>query len=254
MIDQKHLDAEVQRLLEILYTKRFEKLGAIDLKRLMKKNPYLFRSIGINDPNELVEALLDAFLSSSDETIFGNDFFEPLAYWTATAASKDDPDTVVSVGSASGMDIAIETATAFLAIAVKSGTNIFNAQSNKGQSSEFKELQARLRKMGKEIRPIVGYGYGRHQSRSSSSAEKHAGQAFWHLLSNEADYYLRISDSIGKYATQHKTEYERAYIRTKTRILKQLVINFVDDEGCLDWRAIFRYNSGEGRPGRLAEE
>lgn len=251
MIDQAQLDAEIQRLLDILYKKRFEKLAEIDLKRLLKKNPFLFRSVGIQDPNELIEAMLDAFLSSSDETIFGNDFFEPLAYWTATAANKDKKDTTVSIGSASGMDIAIETANAFLAIAVKSGTNIFNAQSTKGQSAEFRELQARLRKMGKEIRPIVGYGYGRHKAKTSSSTEKHAGQAFWQLISGEDDFYLRISDSIGKYASEHKEVYAAEYIKTKSRLLRQLALNFVDEDGTLNWQKIFKYNSGIERPEKL---
>ena len=141
MIDQASLDQEIQRLLNILYDKRFKKLNEVDLKRLLKKNPYLFRSIGIDDPNVLVEAMLDAFLSSSDETYFGNDFFEPLAYWTAkNAVLVDDKERVVTVGSASGTDLAIETANSYLAIAVKSGTNIFNSQSTKGQSTEFLEL------------------------------------------------------------------------------------------------------------------
>jgi len=89
MIDQKNLDQEIQGLLNILYEKRFKKLNEVDLQRLLKKNPFLFRSIGIDDPNELIEAMLDAFLSSSDETFFGNDFFELLAYWTAKNAVLD---------------------------------------------------------------------------------------------------------------------------------------------------------------------
>lgn len=253
MISQEKLDAEIQRLLGILYEKRLEKLLNTDLKRLLKKNPYLYRSIGLEDPNELVEALLDAFLSSSDETLFGNDFFEPLAYWTAKEASVDGPEKreAVTVGSASGTDLAIETNKSYLAIAVKSGTNIFNSQSSKGQSTEFLELKSRLRKLGKEIRPILGYGYGRHRAKKESKHEKHAGQAFWLLLSNEENFYIRISDTIGKFATQHRQEYLEKYGKTKNRILRELMLNFVETSGELNWGKIVEYNSGITRPAPL---
>lgn len=253
MIEQQLLDAEIEQLLNTLYKKRFSKLEEVDLNRLLKKNPFLFRSIGIDDPNELVVAMLDAFLSSSDETLFGNDFFEPLAYWTAKNAqlNGDDKREAVTVSSASGADLSIETATSYLAIAVKSGTNIFNSQSTKGQSSEFRELQARLRKMGKEIRPIVGYGYGRHKATKASKNEKHAGQAFWHLLSGEENFYIRIFNTIGKYAIPHRQVYLQKYNKTKNRILKQLTINFVEDNGDLSWKKIIEYNSGAVRPAKL---
>jgi len=253
MIDQENLDQEVQGLLNILYEKRFKKLNEVDLQRLLKKNPFLFRSIGIDDPNELIEAMLDAFLSSSDETFFGNDFFEPLAYWTAKNAvlHADNKRESVTIGSASGTDLAIETATSYLAIAVKSGTNIFNSQSTKGQTAEFVELQSRLRKMGKEIRPILGYGYGRHKASHRSKSEKHAGQAFWLLLSGEENFYIRIFDTIGKYAISHREEYLKKYSKTKNRILKQLMCNFVDDNGELNWQKIVEYNSSMIKPEKL---
>ncbi|OOV86691.1 PmeII family type II restriction endonuclease [Oceanospirillum linum] len=255
MIKQDALDREISRLLNILYEKRFAKLDEIDLKRLLKKNPYLFRSIGLNDSSELIEAMLDAFLSSSDETLFGNDFFEPLAFWTAKNAVLVDHEKreSVTVGSASGTDLAIETANSYLAIAVKSGTNIFNSQSTKGQSTEFLELKSRLRKLGKEIRPIIGYGYGRNKAAKASKTEKHAGQAFWYLLSGEKDFYLRISDSIGKFALEHRQQYMESYKRTKNRLLKQLAINFVDDSGELNWHKIVEYNSSIDKPCKLLE-
>lgn len=254
MINQDDLDGEISRLLDILYSKRFAKLEEIKLHRLLQKNPYLFRAIGLNDCSELIDAQLDAFLSSSDETLFGNDFFEPLALWAASNAKVDPSEQrVVTVGSASGTDLAIETIDSYLAIAVKSGTNIFNSQSTKGQSSEFLELQSRLRKLKKEIRTIIGYGYGRNKASKKSTKEKHAGQAFWALLSGEENFYLRISDSIGKFAAEHRQKYLESYNKTKNRLLKQLVLNFVDDSGTLNWHKIVEYNSSIAKPEKLKE-
>lgn len=45
---------------------------------LKRKNPYLFRAKNIQTSGEFVKYALDAFLSSSEETMFGN-FLEKLA-------------------------------------------------------------------------------------------------------------------------------------------------------------------------------
>ena len=60
-----------------------QKLRELTLNDLLNKNPYLYRSDGIQRPGHLLDGLLIARISSSDETIFGNEFFEPLALWVA---------------------------------------------------------------------------------------------------------------------------------------------------------------------------
>ena len=67
------------------------------------------RAIGIQKVSEIVTQILLAYMSSSDETIFGDAFFEPLVKFCS-----------------GGVDVAIETETVYKAISVKSGPNIFN--------------------------------------------------------------------------------------------------------------------------------
>ena len=74
MIEAKALEDQVGLLLSVLYAKRFASLEKLRLKRLLDKNPYLYRALGIEDSLELLRQLLIAFVSSSDETLFGNDF------------------------------------------------------------------------------------------------------------------------------------------------------------------------------------
>lgn len=106
MISQALLEQKVGLLLQTLYTKRFAALDKLTLGELLKKNPYLYRALGLNQPAELITQLLAARISSSDETIFGNDFFEPLAVF---AAQHGQPDAQVAVGAGAGQDIAIES-------------------------------------------------------------------------------------------------------------------------------------------------
>ena len=55
------------------HQKRLEKLNTINLKDLLKrKNPYLFKAKNIQTASELVKGLVDAFVSSSEEGMFGN--------------------------------------------------------------------------------------------------------------------------------------------------------------------------------------
>lgn len=251
MIDESKLEVKVGELLKVLYSKRFAALEGLSLTKLINKNPYLYRALGINDPTVFIDQLLAARISSSDETIFGNDFLEPLALWSAKESDHNDDSRTVTVGSAAGQDLAIETAKEYLAIAVKSGKNIFNSQSTKGQSKEFDDLQSRLKKLGKQFRPIIGYGYGRKTNKVESPTEKMAGQVFWELLTGESDYFIRVARAIGKCAESHAGDYKKEYDKHKFRLLRAFMLNFVSESGEVLWDEVVKYNSGKDRPKRL---
>ncbi len=254
MISDTDLQTEIGGLLATLYKKRFAALEKLSLDKLLGKNPYLYRALGISDPSEFVSQLMIAFVSSSDETIFGNDFFEPLAIFAArNGRGEGGEQRAVSVGAGAGQDIAIETATSYLAIAVKSGTNIFNSQSAKGQDSEFVALQARLKKLNKMFRPIVGHGYGRKSARVVSNVEKLAGQAFWQLLSGEVDFYLRISRAMEKFALDHGDGYKKEFEVKRNQLLRDFMITYVQQDGVILWDKVVAFNSAIDKPKRTTK-
>lgn len=253
MISDALLSAKVGALLGVLYAKRLQALDKLTLNALMAKNPYLYKALGLGKSSELVDQLLLARVSSSDETIFGNDFFEPLAMFTAQQyANGSNGSVIATVGAGAGQDLAIQTATAYLAISVKSGKNIFNSQSEKGQSGEFAQLQARLKKLNLMFRPVIGYGYGRKKApKIATPVEKIAGQKFWELLSGESDYYLRIARAMTPFASTHADEFKIALEKKSNQLLRQFLLNFVDDGGAIDWDKIVAYNSSSSAPKRL---
>lgn len=60
-----------QNIVAPFYTSRTNSLQKIKLTDLLKrKNPYLFRAKNLKAGQDLVKVMLDAFLSSSEETIF----------------------------------------------------------------------------------------------------------------------------------------------------------------------------------------
>lgn len=64
------------------HQRRIKSLESLTLDKLLKKNPYLFKAKNISTAGQLIESLLDAFLSSSEEKLFG-DFLENLAVFIA---------------------------------------------------------------------------------------------------------------------------------------------------------------------------
>src|SRR3990167_2149078 len=109
-IGARKLEELIKKHLDEFYSRRTAKLTGLNLtEALSKKNPYLFRAKGVQQASEIVAELLQAHISSSDETIFGDAFFEPIA----KAVSGGH------VGGGEGIDIIKETATTVTAYAVK---------------------------------------------------------------------------------------------------------------------------------------
>lgn len=68
------------------HEKKLAKLKALTLDTIIKrKNPYLFKAKGAVTANDLIEAVLDATVSSGEETIFGN-FLEKIAIFVCKEA------------------------------------------------------------------------------------------------------------------------------------------------------------------------
>ena len=137
--------------LDNFYTNLISNIDKLNIKKVMKrKNPYLFRAKAMNGAAQIIDAILAAFVSSSEETIFGNVFFEPIA----TAAAQGQK------ALAEGVDIMVERDNTIYAIAVKSGTSVFNADSRKKQEQNFMAASKLAQQAKKRFVPIVGYGYG----------------------------------------------------------------------------------------------
>jgi hypothetical protein len=75
--------AYVEAHIGAFHAARLRSLEAVTLTAILKrKNPYLFRAKNIRTAEALVKSLFDAYLSSQEETIFG-EFLEGLAIFIA---------------------------------------------------------------------------------------------------------------------------------------------------------------------------
>lgn len=247
-IDVAILENKISELLDIFFAKRCEALNELKLLNPVKrKNPYLYRAIGVSDASEIVEEILRAHVSSSDETIFGNDFFEPLAKWVAT---QHHTSARVAVSDGEGVDITIEATDFISPIAVKSGVNVFNASSKKKQGENFATLGRRLQKVRKHFDPIVGYCYGKKKqsSRATVNFKELAGQEFWEFLTGEQDFYLRIVRLMKNKPTEHRPQFQEAFDNAKNRFTLEFLSLFSDPKsGAINWDRLLEFNSGKNK-------
>jgi len=104
---------------------RIRLLENLKLWDLLKKNPYLFKAKNITKAQDLVEGLLDARLSSSEERLFG-DFLEDLAIFIVGKTCGGHKST------AQGVDLEFMNVGVHYVVSVKSGPNWGNSsQQNK---------------------------------------------------------------------------------------------------------------------------
>ena len=72
MICDKELSVFIEKSINEYHKKILGKLLELKLKNVLKrKNPYLFKVKGLDNPADLVKSILDAHLSSQEEAIFG---------------------------------------------------------------------------------------------------------------------------------------------------------------------------------------
>lgn len=220
------------------YTSLTEKLDKINVDKILKKkNPYLYRAKGICSAGQIVSGILAAFVSSSEETVFGNTFFEPLAM-------------VVSGGQKAvteGVDITVDKDNTIYSIAVKSGTSVFNADSRKRQEQNFQSAQRRAQQARKAFLPVVGYGYGRKKVKLENEKfyKELAGKDFWQWLTGDPEFYTKIIGFMGTKPDEYAKEFEEAYVRAENRMIRQFTVKYCKEDGSIDWDALIRFNSGD---------
>ncbi len=212
-------------------------LEHIDIKTVLKrKNPYLYRAKGIQNATQLVGGILSAYVSSSEETIFGNVFFEPLAI-----AVSGGQKAVTE-----GVDITVDQDDTIYSIAVKSGTSVFNADSRRRQEQNFQSAGRRVAQARKVFIPVVGYGYGKKRIRPGREKfyRELAGQDFWTWLTGDPDFYLKIIQYMGTMPDQYAQEFEDAYNRAENRLVRAFTTEFCQEDGSVDWDKLVCLNSG----------
>lgn len=103
-----------------------------------------------------MKGLLDAFLSSSEEKLFG-DFLEALAIFVASQTCNGHKST------APGVDLEFVNKEVHYIISVKSGPNWGNSSQQNKLEEDLQKAVRRVKQsqLGKNIQPVLGICYGK---------------------------------------------------------------------------------------------
>lgn len=229
----------IAKALDRYYTSLIEKVDGLNIKKIMKrKNPYLFRAKAVNGAAQIVDAILAAFISSSEETVFGNEFFEPIAI-AAVQGQK---------ALAEGVDIMVEQDDTIYAIAVKSGTSVFNADSRKKQEQNFMAAGKLAQQARKRFVPLVGYGYGKKKASGKGRPKFYgelAGKEFWAELTGDDEFYIKLIRLMDKLPEKYVEDFDEAYQKAANRLVREFTVEFCFEDGSIDWEKLVKFNSGD---------
>lgn len=222
------------------HQRRIGSLEALTLNRLLTKNPYLFRAKNITTAGALVESLLQAFLSSSEEKHFG-DFLEGLAVFVAGKTCMGHKSAV------QGVDLELIHRQTHYLISVKSGPNWGNSSQHKKLAQDLRDAVIRVRqsRSAPNVQPVLGICYGKTRTAYTRDGYlKIVGQNFWYLISEDKDLYTDIVEPIGYRAKEHNEAFEEARGRVVNRFTAEFIRRFCDTSGGIDWAKLVQFNSG----------
>ncbi len=229
----------VNRNIVNFHQKRISSLESLRLEKLLKKNPYLFKAKNIQTASQLMGGLLNAFLSSSEEKLFG-DFLEDLAIFVAGETCGGYKST------APGLDLEFENKGVHYIVSVKSGPSWGNSSQQSKLAEDLQKAVTRLKQSqhGKNVQSVLGICYGKTRTSYLRGYLKVVGQNFWYLISENENLYTEIVEPIGYRAKKHNDAFENERARVENRFTRDFVDRFCDEDGSIDWVKLVEFNSG----------
>ncbi len=248
-LNQEELFAYIsETVMKPFYEIRLAKLTALDLHSILKrKNPYLFKAKNIETSGDLVKYILDAFLSSQEETIFGN-LLESLAIFICEKVYKGHK---AEQGVLKSVDLEFIRDGKYYIVGIKSGPNWGNKDQVDRMKFNFRFAKKLLRKKGieNEIVAVNGCIYGKDNNpfkedkNPEESYYKLCGEEFWELVSGDRELYKKIILPLEKEAKKRGEHFSEIYASKSNEMIKEFSDNFLTKKGLIDWEKIIDFVS-----------
>lgn len=220
------------------HSNRLASLKELKLDNILKrKNPYLFKAKNVQIAGDLVKTILDAYLSSQEEGVFGS-FLEGLAIFVNEKAYGGKKSSGV------GIDLEFDKDNKRYIVAIKSGPNWGNSQQIAKMKDNFRQARRILRTSGSSLEVIAVNGccYGKNKNTDQGDYFKVCGQEFWELISGEKDLYIRIIEPLGHKAKEKNEEFMAQYSKIVNIFTEQFNSQFCK-QGMIDWEKLVKFNS-----------
>ena len=235
----EYVEANIPRF----HQSRLAKLETLKLESVLKrKNPYLFKAKNVSTAGDFVKNILDAFLSSSEEGLFGG-FLEELAIFVCNQVFGGRKS------SAEGIDLEFERDQTKYIVSIKSGPNWGNSSQIRKMRDNFSKAKRILRSNVYDTINIVavnGCCYGRDNRPDKGDYLKLCGQQFWSFISGNESLYTEIIEPLGHKAEEKNDQFLEEYSKVVNRFTMEFKQAFCDSEGQILWEKIVQFNSSDG--------
>src|SRR6266516_1686305 len=231
------------KIIKPFYELRLARLDELKLNDVLKrKSPYLFKAKNLTTAQDLVTEILNAHISSQEETVFGN-YLEELAIFICAKVYSGFKS------SSPGIDLEMEKDSARYIVTIKSGPNWGNSDQIAKMLLNFQRAKRVLHQNSAltNIIAVNGCCYGKDSHPDKGEYLKLCGQSFWSFISGDDDLYLQIIEPLGKEAKEKDETFKEAYSRKVNLLTAQFLSEFCSD-GNIDWQKLLKFVSSKNSP------
>jgi hypothetical protein len=229
----------VEENIGTFHKKRIASLDGLSLSKVLKrKNPYLFKAKYVLTAEQIVKGLVDAHISSNEETVFGH-WLEGLAIFINGKVYGGWKSGI------EGIDLEFDKDGQRFIVNIKSGPNWGNASQIKKMQSEFKTAAKTLRTSNSGLRVIAVNGccYGKERHAGKGDYFKYCGQGFWEFISGNPELYTEIIEPLGHKAKEKNDDFQQSYFQRINRFTLQFMQEYCNPDGVIDWKKLVEFNS-----------
>lgn len=245
-LNLKDVSQYVEQNIGTFHNQRIRVLDGLKLKDVIKrKNPYLFRAKNVQTTEQIITGIIDAYISSSEEGIFG-DWLEGLAIFINGKVYGG------SKSSANGIDLEFEKDNIRYIVSIKSGPNWGNKSQKEKMLLDFNDAKKSLNTSGSRLQVICVNGccYGQDRKphkfpKKGTDYYKYCGQEFWEFISGDENLYTEIIEPLGHKAKEKNDEFMTSYSQVVNKFTRDFANDFCLPSGAIDWNKLVCFNSGK---------
>ncbi|HHT9146794.1 MAG TPA: PmeII family type II restriction endonuclease [Candidatus Wunengus sp. YC61] len=243
-LNLKDISQFVEQNIGTFHQKRIQSLDSLKLSQVLKrKNPYLFKAKYVLTAEQIIRGIVDAHISSNEETIFG-DWLEGLAIFINAKVYGGKKSGIT------GIDLEFDNGGVRYIITIKSGPNWGNSSQIAKMVADFKTAKKALRTSNSKlnITAVNGCCYGRDNNSDKGDYYKYCGQKFWEFISGKENLYTEIIEPLGHKAKEKNDDFMKSYSQMINKFTKEFANDYCDNDGSINWNKLVKFNSAIVEP------
>jgi hypothetical protein len=238
-LNMKDVFHYVEQNIGTFHQQRIKCLDCLTLSKVLKhKNPYLFKAKHVLTAEQIVKGLVNAHISSNEETIFG-DWLEGLAIFINKKVYNGRKSGIP------GIDLEFDADRIRYIVTIKSGPNWGNSSQIKKMKADFTGAKKTLRTSNSKlnIQAVNGCCYGVDGNPDKGEYFKYCGQLFWEFISGNRNLFVEIIEPLGYNAKEKNDIFLQSYSKMINKFTKRFTQDFCKNTGEIDWEKLVLFNS-----------